>query len=93
MLRDSSIAEIVARALNISIYHFIYPPDSPVAEEPIIIKSIGTGGKKLPFLVLVQLPDQSVGSMSVNSEIGPVPYENLPPTMKARIVKAKSIRI
>ena len=88
LLDSVALAKQVGRALKFSIYQVAYPPSNPVASEPIMVKGLLAPTKKAPVLILVQLPDGRIGSVSSTGDsVVPVPFDLLPANLKGRMGK------
>jgi hypothetical protein len=76
---DEETAKRIAKKLKLSIYQIIYEPGNPVPPIPIIVKlQVHAKEMPAPFLVLVQLPDERVGTITTSMEVlQPIPYVTL----------------
>jgi hypothetical protein len=77
---DEETAKLIAKKLRLSIYQMIYEPGNPVPTQPIIVRlQLHAKEKPAPFLILVQLPDERVGTITMSMDVlEPIPYQKLP---------------
>jgi hypothetical protein len=89
-IMDLEIARNIAKKLRLSIYQLLFEPDNPIADTPIIVK-LGPNAVNInPFLLIVKLPDESVGYITQNS-IAEIPYLSLPPKIKTEAKQSKVV--
>jgi hypothetical protein len=89
---DEETAKRIAKKLKLSIYQIIYEPENPVPPKPIIVKlQLHAKERPAPFLFLVQLPNERVGTITMSMDIlEPIPYDKMPrPNIFQSILKKK----
>jgi hypothetical protein len=89
---DEETAKRIAKKLRLSIYQRIYQKGNPVPPVPIIVKlQLNAKERPAPFLLLVQLPDERVGMITMSTDIlEPIPYDKIPrPNIHASIAQKK----
>ena len=89
---DEETAKRISKKLRLSIYQMIYEPGNPVPTQPIIVKlQLNAKEMPAPFLILVKLPDERVGTITMSMDVlEPIPYAKIPrPNIYSSIVKKK----
>jgi hypothetical protein len=89
---DEETAKRISKKLRLSIYQMIYEPGNPVPTQPIIVKlQLNAKEMPAPFLILVKLPDERVGTITISMDVlEPIPYAKIPrPNIYSSIVKKK----
>ena len=88
---DEEDAKEAARLLSMGIYQIVYEEDNPVAPEEMIIKAVLPNKQKAPVILLVQLPDGTVGAVSPTpGAVNAIPFDSLPTNLKFNANKASS---
>ena len=88
---DEETAKLIAKKLRLSIYQIIYEPGNPVPPQPIIVKlQLQAKQMPAPFLVLVQLPDERVGTITTSMDVlEPITYQKVPPNIRKVVILKK----
>jgi len=89
---DEETAKRISKKLRLSIYQIVYEPDNPVPPEPLIVKmQLHAKEKAAPFLIIVKLPDERVGTINMSMDVlEPIPYADVPrPNIFGKIIKKK----
>ena len=89
---DEETAKRISKKLQLSIYQIVYEPDNPVPPEPLIVKLQRHAKEKpAPFLIIVKLPDERVGTINMSMDaLEPIPYADVPrPNIYGSILKKK----
>jgi hypothetical protein len=88
---DEETAKRIAKKLQLSIYQIIYEPGNPVPPQPIIVRlQLHAKQMPAPFLLLVQLPDERVGTITMSMDVlEPIPYQKVPPNIRKAVILKK----
>jgi hypothetical protein len=90
-IADEETAMRIAKKLRLSIYQVLYESDNPVPGEPLIVRlQRHAKDKAAPFLFLVKLPDDRVGTISMSMDaLDPIPLLNMNAKIRMNIIKKK----
>jgi hypothetical protein len=88
---DEETAKLIAKKLRLSIYQIIYEPGNPVPPQPIIVRlQLNAKQMPAPFLLLVQLPDERVGTITMSMDVlEAIPYQKVPPNIRKAVILKK----